>query len=404
MNWVLCLSTILTAVMFDSPPAQAQFSGHGGPVRAIAVSPDGKHLLSGSFDTAAIVWSLASESAEQVLRFHSDAVNAVVFLKDGRMASAGADARIAVWSQGRRSRIRCSRIIARRLRHLPSRPTMRRWPPLPGTAPCGFGRFVPVRRRVLEGHSQNVRRCAFTPDGKSVVSVGYDLTLRIWRLPDGAPDVIALPSPLNAVVIAADGEIATGGADGKVRFLSAGNKPAAEVQADPTPIVALTISPDGARIAAAGIGGAVTIIDRKAHSAMRTLAGPGPPVWSVAFLPDGATLLTGGADGVIRRWNAVTGAAVGSSLRGTPADPLAAYAGDYGAEIFRACVACHTLSEKDGRVRPDTFRIVRPQDRVTARLSVFGGADQAEHRVDAGNRRKTVRARSERLYARHQDA
>ena len=184
----------------------------------------------------------------------------------------------------------------------------------------GTVRLWPLRsgaKRVLEGHSQNVNGVAFTPDGKSVVSVGYDLTLRIWRLPDGAPDVIALPSPLNAVVIAADGEIATGGADGKVRFLSAGNKPAAEVQADPTPIVALTISPDGA-------------------------------VWSVAFLPDGATLLTGGADGVIRRWNAVTGAAVGSSLRGTPADPLAAYAGDHGAEIFRACVACHTLSEKDG--------------------------------------------------------
>jgi cytochrome c len=29
---------------------------------------------------------------------------------------------------------------------------------------------------------------------------------------------------------------------------------------------------------------------------------------------------------------------------GAPEDPLAAYAGDRGAEIFRACVACHTLS------------------------------------------------------------
>ena len=348
MNWVLCLSTILTAVMFDSLPAQAQFSGHGGPVRAIAVSPDGKHLLSGSFDTAAIVWSLASESAEQVLRFHSDAVNAVVFLKDGRMASAGADARIAVWSQGRQQPDQVfedHRAPIAALAVSPDDAT------LASASWDGTVRLWPLRsgaKRVLEGHSQNVNGVAFTPDGKSVVSVGYDLTLRIWRLPDGAPDVIALPSPLNAVVIAADGEIATGGADGKVRFLSAGNKPAAEVQADPTPIVALTISPDGARIAAAGIGGAVTIIDRKAHSAMRTLAGPGSPVWSVAFLPDGATLLTGGADGVIRRWNAVTGAAVGSSLRGTPADPLAAYAGDHGAEIFRACVACHTLSEKDG--------------------------------------------------------
>src|SRR5207253_373735 len=77
------------------------------------------------------------------------------------------------------------------------------------------------------------------------------------------------------------------------------------------------------------------------------LVGPGPPVWSVAFLPDSAILLTGGADGMIRRWNALTGEPIGSSLRGTSADPLAGYAGDHGAEIFRACVACHTLSEKE---------------------------------------------------------
>jgi cytochrome c len=100
-------------------------------------------------------------------------------------------------------------------------------------------------------------------------------------------------------------------------------------------------------IAAAGIGGSVTIVDRKARGVLRTLVGPGTPVWSVAFLADGATLLTGGADGKIGRWNALTGDAVGSNLLGTPADPLAAYAGDHGAEIFRACVACHTLSDKE---------------------------------------------------------
>jgi cytochrome c len=77
------------------------------------------------------------------------------------------------------------------------------------------------------------------------------------------------------------------------------------------------------------------------------LGDPGSPVWSVAFLPDNATLLTGGADGKIRRWNARTGDPIGSSLQATPRDPLAAYAGDHGAEVFRACVACHTLSEKE---------------------------------------------------------
>jgi cytochrome c len=200
---------------------------------------------------------------------------------------------------------------------------------------------------VLEGHSQNVNGVAFSPDGKSLVSVGYDLTLRVWPLPDGLPEVVMLPSPLNAVAVAADGEIATGGADGWVRFLTAGAMQAGEVQAGPAPIVALAMSPDGGLIAAAGVGGTVTIIDRKARSVLRILVGPGSPVWSVAFLPDSATLLTGGADGKIRHWNALTGEPIGSSLRGTPADPLAAYAGDHGAEVFRACVACHTLSEKE---------------------------------------------------------
>jgi len=70
-------------------------------------------------------------------------------------------------------------------------------------------------------------------------------------------------------------------------------------------------------------------------------------VWSVAFPPDNATLLTGGAGGKIRRWNARTGDSIGSSLQATPRDPLAA--GDRGAEVFRACVACHALTEKDAQ-------------------------------------------------------
>jgi cytochrome c len=346
MKWRLSFCAIAAAASLGLQAALAQLSGHGGPVRALAISSDGKSVLSGSFDTSAIRWSFATESAEQVLRFHSGAVNAVIFLHDGRMATAGADARIAIWTAGRQQ---------------PDEILEGHRAPIVGLAVSPDGsmlasaswdsnvRLWPLRsgaKRVLEGHSQNVNGVAFTPDGKSLVSVGYDLAVRIWPLPDGPPDVMMLPSPLNAVAVAADGEMAAGGADGWVHLLTAGAKPTGEVQAGPTPIVALAISPDGALIAAARIGGAVAIIDRKARSVLRTLVGPAP-VWSVAFLPDSATLLTGGADGMIRRWNALTGDPTGSSLRGTPADPLAAYAGDHGAEIFRACVACHTLSEKE---------------------------------------------------------
>ncbi|WP_365857234.1 c-type cytochrome [Bradyrhizobium sp.] len=343
---ISCL--IAAALLAVAPVAQAQLAGHGGPVRSIAISADGKNVLSGSFDTAAIRWSLAGGSAEQVLRFHADAVNAVAFLGDGRMATAGADAKIALWTSGRQQpdevlEGHTAPIVA--LAVAPDGAT------LASAAWDGTARLWPLRggaSRVLEGHAQNVNGVAFTPDGKSLVSVGYDLTVRIWPVADGPPDIVTLPAPLNAVAVAPDGEIVTGGADGKVRFLAPGAKEAGEAQAGTTPIIALAISPDGARVAAAGIGGTVNLIDRKTRSLISALVGPGLPVWSVAFMPDGATLLTGGADATIRRWNAQTGNPVGSPQQGAVGDPLAAYAGDHGAEVFRACVACHTLSEKDG--------------------------------------------------------
>ncbi|WFU69722.1 MULTISPECIES: c-type cytochrome [unclassified Bradyrhizobium] len=339
---------LLTASLLPAlQPAQAQLAGHGGPVRAIAVSADGKTVLSGSFDTAAIRWSLATESAEQVLRFHSDAVNAVAFLGDGRMATAGADGQIAIWTPGRPQPDRvleghtgpivglavspdASELASASWDH-----TVRLWSLLDGTS------------RVLEGHSQNVNAVAFTPDRLSLVSVGYDLTARVWHLADGTSEIATLPASLNAVAIAPDGEIVAGAADGKLRMMTSDGRESGEVMAAAAPIVSLAVSHDGVLIAAAGIGGTVAIVDRKARSVLRTLVGPGMPVWSVAFLPDGATLLTGGADGKIRRWNVLTGEATGSNLLGTPADPLAAYAGDHGAEVFRACVACHTLSETE---------------------------------------------------------
>jgi cytochrome c len=341
------LGVVVVALLtIQATPARAQLAGHGGPVRAIAISSDGNSVLSGSFDTAAIRWSLKSESAEQVLRFHADAVNAVVFLKDERMATAGADAKVAIWTAGRQQPDHVFEGHAAPIVSLAVSPDGARLASASWDHTVRVWSLADGAQLVLEGHSQNVNGVAFTPDGRSLVSVGYDRELRIWPLGGGTPDVVTLASPLNAVAVAPDGEIVTGGADGALRFVAPQARETGEVQAASTPIVALAISTDGTLIAAAGIGGSVVVIDRKSRSIARTLVDPGSPVWSVAFLPD-ETLLTGGADGKIRRWNARTGDPIGSSLQATPRDPLAAFAGDHGAEVFRACVACHTLSAKD---------------------------------------------------------
>jgi cytochrome c len=157
-----------------------------------------------------------------------------------------------------------------------------------------------------------------------------------------------LPTPLNTVAVADDGEIITAGADGNVYFLSPKGEMQAKVAASKVPVITITLSPDGSLVAAAGIRGSVAVIDRKARQVTHTLVGPGLPVWSAAFFPDSRTLLTGGTDRMVRRWDAVSGEPIGEAVLGTPDDPLAQYAGDRGAEVFRACVACHTLSRDQG--------------------------------------------------------
>jgi len=340
----LTWATLLVLPVLGTGAGHAQLRGHGGPVRALAISSDGQTAISGSFDSTAIRWSLTRNAAEQVLRFHADAVNAVVLLKDGRAATAGADGRIAIWTSGSAEPDAVLEGHTAPIAALAVSPdgatlasaswdhTVRLWP-LAGGVP-----------RVLDGHMQNVNGLAFAPDGRTLVSVSYDQSVRIWPLSDSpAATVIAMPSPLNAVAVGRDGEIVTGGADGKLYFLTGAGAAAGEVAAGPRPVISIAISPDGALVAAASIGGSVAVINRKTRGLARTLVGPGLPVWSAAFLPDSRTLLTGGADNIIRRWNAATGEPVDPLLLETAGDPLAAYAGDRGADIFRACVACHTL-------------------------------------------------------------
>src|SRR5689334_9873457 len=324
-------------------PASAQLRGHGGPVRALAVTADGKTAISGSFDETAIRWSLARDAAEQVMRFHEGSVNAVALLPDGRIATAGQDRRVALWTPGADRPATVFDGHEAPVVALAAAPdgaliasaswdrTVRLWP-LAGGAP-----------RVLEGHQQNVNGVAFLPDGRAVVSAGYDLTLRIWPLDGGAPTITTVPTPLNAVAAAPDGEIVAGGADGKVYFLSATGELRDAVAASDTPIIALALTRDGTRVAAASVRGAVAIIERQGRTLVRTLVGPGLPVWSAAFLPDNRTLLTCGTDRMIRRWDTTTGDPIGGVAVGGEDETLAAYAGDHGAEVFRACVACHTL-------------------------------------------------------------
>ena len=349
----LCIAAIATLPVVLSllcaGAAQAQWRGHGGPVKALAIAPDGESVLSGSFDSSAIRWSTSRQAAQQVLRFHESAVNAVAILKDGRLVTGGEDGRVAIWVAGEPVPAsvlsgHTAPVVALAVSPDGGTIASASWDRSVKLWPAGGG-----TPRVLEGHQDNVNGAAFTPDGGALVTAGYDATLRIWPIGNGgAATVLTLPTPLNAVAVAPDGEIVVGGADGRLFFLSPAGERLAELEAGSSPIIALAVSPDGKRLAAAGIRGAVAVIDRPSRALVRTLVGPGLPVWSAAFAPDSKTLFTGGSDRMIRRWDAENGEHIGAVAVDSGESPLAAFAGDPGAEVYKACIACHTLGPDEG--------------------------------------------------------
>ncbi|MCA1999920.1 MAG: hypothetical protein LDL25_09035 [Hyphomicrobiales bacterium] len=334
--------------------AARDLRGHGGPVRAILVSPG--EIATAGFDTHVIRWDPARGTARDVLRFHDGAVNALAALPGGGIASAGEDRRIALWNSDAAAPVRVLEGHEAPIAALALAPDGASLASAGWDGTARIWDLATGRARVIEGHRGQVNAVLFLPDGR-LATAGYDGTLRLHP-PAGAPTILELGVPLNALALAG-GEIVAAGADGMLRFIDQTGRVAAGIEIAETPIVALAVSPDGGMIAAAGFRGALAIIDRHSRGIVRRLAGPAFPVWSLAFSPDGAEILTGGADRLVRRWTLATGEPVNPILAEATEARLQAFADHPGAEVFRACIACHTLSEDDGnRAGPSLHRIM----------------------------------------------
>jgi cytochrome c len=351
------LAWLAAAVVACGAGARAELRGHGGPVRAVAITPDGRTAVSGSFDQSVIVWSIDGETALEVLRFHAGSVNAAVALADDRFATGGEDGRIALWRRGQSSPAGLIGGHAGPIAALAVSPDGRLLASASWDETVRVTDLADGRQREFAGHQGNVNGVSFTPDGRSVVSAGYDATLRIWPLDGGATPVVArLATPLHGVGAFGE-EILTAGGDGRIYAVDPDGRVSREFPAHLTPITALAFSRDGRLLASAGIKGQVVVLERATGRVVIRLGETGAPAWSLAFTPDGRELLVGGGDRLIRRWNVSTGRLLGAAA--LPDDePAIAAADERGARVFRACAACHTLTPDGGnRAGPTLFGV-----------------------------------------------
>ena len=60
------------------------FAGHPGAVHAVAVTPDGQHIISGSYDKTVKVWSVATKSLVSTCVGHTECILAVAAMPDNQ--------------------------------------------------------------------------------------------------------------------------------------------------------------------------------------------------------------------------------------------------------------------------------------------------------------------------------
>lgn len=247
---------------------------HEAAVYAAEFSPDGKQLATGSGDGMVALWDVATGTTAIEKRHHADAVYCLVFSSDGtRLASIGGD--------GRKGDAKCRLWSVPELKVVDVLPAHER----PGYGVCfgpageatrdmlvttGGDKLIHVyslkqnQRTTWTGHTSDVYRCCFSPDGKRLATTSQDGSVRLWDVASGTlvKILIQIKDPTYDVTFSADGRVlAAVGDDGFVRCWDTQTfELLAESKADKEGLYAVAFAPDQAAVVTGGVRGKLHVV------------------------------------------------------------------------------------------------------------------------------------------------
>lgn len=331
--WLLRASRVLadtpTAVL-DWPARVIQLKSdpdeHTPPViTSLRIHRDGKVIATAGDDHIVRIYSLADGSQVQRLNAHGDWVRTLDYNREGTLlATGGNDRRILLWS-----------------------------------AEVQPGATVKPRNFVI--HPQAVTAVKFSDDGALLVAVGFEKSVRLYRVSDGELlwQADGPCDDLRTARFAPDQQsIAVAGRCGTVRFLRATDgKLIRDFRAHTQRVRALEFSPDGSYLASVGEDRKVHIQPLSDGDVGKNLPQRPVKVLAAHFYAPGK-LAAAGSDNRIRLWDVVkqeenglleghTGSVAALDSQGT----LLASAG------YDTTVRLWTITENIAGVQPATPRI-----------------------------------------------
>jgi WD40 repeat protein len=164
---------------------------------------------------------------------------------------------------------------------------------------------------TLEGHWTRVFACAWSPDGKRLLSGAADNSLRVWDATSGEclRTLVGHWASVNACAWSPDGKrLLSGAADKSLRVWDAtSGKCLLTLEGHWANVFACAWSPDGERLLSGAADKSLRVWDATSGKCLRTLEGHWASVNACAWSPDGKRLLSGAADNSLRVWDATSG-------------------------------------------------------------------------------------------------
>ncbi len=310
------------------------FKGHDAVIRCLAYSPDGTLLAAGDESGHVRLWALSSgeEVAGRLLRRHRVEKTAEQYLRSLLRAPRNvADARrdkgsveCLAFSPSGSLAIGVSEEILLwntdavhegvELQRTNDSTTVGLIPDVP-TLESGLVIDTSETPEVHRGHSRRPRHAggtrgvAWQPDGKLLVSCGWNRAVCFWTEELATRwEPVTAPEPMMALAFTPNGKrLALAGNSGTLILLDMPQRKKSDELKHDRALFSLACAPDGRLVAAGDAKGDIILWDTTGETAPRTLHGHEWTVYGVAFTPDGNSLISGSADGTVRLWEVGTG-------------------------------------------------------------------------------------------------